>query len=178
MPRSSVSSVKEGVSDDPHHSPRSARRKHRGFTTLTGIATVAIAKPDAQPDEVLLAPQDDAELIAMGREAAALIEKRRPLEARWWAVPADSGRRDHSQRAELHAVSEAMQPIDDRLFEMSDRSVVLRASSREAMIAKAHLLHHEMEVVHVTGGALDIEMFESHERLAWSMIEDLLGAAA
>ncbi|QKE93367.1 hypothetical protein HN018_24545 (plasmid) [Lichenicola cladoniae] len=46
------------------------------------------------------------------------------------------------------------------------------------MIAKAHLLRHEMEVVHVTEGVLDPEMFEPHERLAWSMTEGLLGAAA
>lgn len=145
------------------------------FTFLTGIGAIAIAKPDAQAVEVLPAPRDDAELIIIGREAVALIEDRRPLEARWWALPAGTRQYDNAQREELTAVSEAVLPIDDRLSELSDRAVVLRASSREAMIAKAHLLRHEMEVVHVTAGVLDTEMFDPHEATVWSLLEDLLG---
>ncbi|NPD68299.1 hypothetical protein HN018_19330 [Lichenicola cladoniae] len=147
------------------------------FTFLTGIAAVANAKPDTQAGEAVPTPRDDAELIIIGREAADLIEKRRPLEARWWALPADTRQYDNAQRAELYAVSEAMQPIDDRLSELSDRSVVLRAFSRAAMIAKAHLIRHEMEVVHVTAGVLDPEMFDPHEAIVWSLLEDLLGGS-
>ncbi|NPD68912.1 hypothetical protein HN018_02925 [Lichenicola cladoniae] len=137
---------------------------------MVGITTAAIAAlPHAVPSS------DDAELMAIGREAASLIEKRRPLEARWWSLPAGTRQYDNAQREELTEVSEAMQPIDDRLSDLSDRSLVLRASSREAMIAKAHLIRHEMEVVHVTAGVLDPEMFDPHEAIVWSLLEDLLG---
>ncbi|NPD70118.1 hypothetical protein HN018_24805 (plasmid) [Lichenicola cladoniae] len=61
-------------------------------------------------------------------------------------------------KPDAQAVGEAMLPIDSRLSELSDHAVVLRASSREAMIAKAHLLRHEMKVVHVTAGVLETDV--------------------
>ncbi|NPD69323.1 hypothetical protein HN018_22755 (plasmid) [Lichenicola cladoniae] len=146
--------------------------KGGAISALVGVATVVLTAP-ASADRGA-----DAELIAIGREAVALIEKRKPLEARWWAIPTGGDYNDPAIKTELDTVSDAMVPIDDRLSEMADRAVELRAHSREAMIAKAWLVHHEMKVVHVSDGVVDTDRFEPHELLAWSLLEDLLGAAA
>ena len=148
-----------------------------GFTALAGIAAVAIAKPDAQ---AAAAPTtDDAELVAIGREAADLLEQRKPLEARWWALSPATGFRtkggpDHD---EMNAVSDAIQPIDERLEALSDRAMALRATTRNAWIAKARLIRHEIAINNVCSGVMDFEEMPFSERLAWSLVGDLIEGA-
>ncbi len=148
-----------------------------GFTALAGIAAVAIAKPDAgaAAGPAALHP-DDAELIAIGREVAELIERRRPLEARWWALPTiDIPRTAGLPGAdEPDAVAAAMEPIDNRLDELSDRVLELRATTREAWIAKARLIRHEITISNVSGGEIEFEGMPLSERITWSLLDDLL----
>ena len=147
-----------------------------GFTALAGIAAAAIAAPDTAPVEAL--PTDDAELIAIGREAAALVEQRRPLEARWWALPKGCGRLKGSPgHVELTAVSDAMTPLDDRLSELADQAIELRATTPDGWIAKAHLIRHEMEVEYVTDGVVELDMMQPHDRVMWSLLGDLVGGS-
>lgn len=164
--------------------PRISRRDALGavgFTALAGVAAAAVAKPDAQVAEVLPTTHtDDAELIAIGREAANLIEQRKPLEARWWALPQDSGsrRKETPEHVELHAVGDAMEPIDARLNELADRAMELRATTPKAWIAKARLVRREMEAEFVTNGAIDVDEMQPAGRLTWSLLDDLLGEVA
>ena len=152
-----------------------ARMTRRGV--LGGGVAVAAVAGIAAPQAVASSP-DDAELIAIGREAADLVEQRKPLEVRWWALPRTSGRTDSPHRTELHAISYAMEPIDTRLQELADRAMQIQATSRAGFIAKAHLARHEMKVAHVSDGELDIEEFNADERLVWGLLDDLLRVPA
>ena len=118
---------------------------------------------------------DDAELIAIGREADALLTERKPLQARWWALPAWTlpGSAEH---AELNAIGDAIEPIDARLEVLGDRAMTLRATSRDAMAVKAKLIRHDLSVCHVHDRAVAFEAMEPSQRLAWSLVEDLVGA--
>ena len=148
-----------------------------GGLVLAGVAAVAVARPDAAPVEVLSA--DDAELIAIGREAAALIEQYRPLEARWWALPQGSGssRKGTQEHVEFHAAADAMAPIDARLNKLADRVMELRATTRETWIVKARLIRREMQTEFVTNGAIELDEMQPSGRLTWSLLDDLLGEA-
>ena len=149
-----------------------------GFTALAGIAAVAIAKPDASAEAAPAALYpDDAELIAIGREAAELIERRKPLEARWWALPPMAGgarRRGTPSEREMNAVARAMEPIDARLDALTERALDLHATCRESLVAKALLVRHDMAISHAGRGQVDLDGMHSGERITWSLLDDLL----
>ena len=153
-----------------------------GGTVLAGIGAITPGRPDAQAAEVTRA--DDEALIVIGREAAALVERRKPLDVRWWALPPMAGvsRKGTPSDVELHLVAEAMEPIDERLEALSDRMLELRATTRDAWIAKAVLIRHEIAINNTTregsGGKLALEAMPFTERLALSLIDDLLGLSA
>ncbi len=150
-----------------------------GFTALAGISAVAIAKPD-RPAFASLAPAgDDAELVAIGREAAELIEQRKPREARWWALPRVTDPAEwkiSGFSVQAHAIANAMEPIDERLEILTKRAMALRATCQEAMAAKARLIRHDIAISHMTDGKVDFETMEAHGRMAWSLFDDLPGA--
>lgn len=145
------------------------------FTGLTGIGIAAFAKPDTEPAKGAHRerPSSDAQLIAIGREVATLLDQRKPLEAQWWALPSDTRSHTPDQARTLNAVSEALQPIDDRLDELIDCAIPLRAGGLSAMSAKAMLIRYEMEISHVTEGEMDLGGLEPHERVMWSLLADL-----
>ena len=154
------------------------RRALMGNAGVAALATVLITTPNAQAIEpVSVNPHPDAELIAIGREAADLIEQRKPLEVRWWALPRDSGsrRKGTPEQVELHAVGDAMEPIDARLDELADRAMELRATTREGWIAKARLIRREMQTECVTEGAIEVDEMQPSGRLTRSLLDDLLG---
>ncbi len=148
-----------------------------GFTALAGIAAVAIARPDASltPPPPALHP-DDAELIAIGQEVVDLLEQRRPLEARWWALPTIVLPRTASLPGadKPDAVAAAMEPIDNRLEYLSDRVLELRATTHDAWIAKVRLIRHEIAISNVSGGEMEFEGMPLSERITWSLLDDLL----
>ena len=148
-----------------------------GMAALAAIAAVAITAPDAPAVAVLPTPRgDDAELVAIGRETAAVLDQRKPLDVRWWGLPPDASKRGTASNIELMAVADALEPIDNRLQQLSDRMLELRATTREAWIAKARLIRREIESCNVTEGVIDFDGMPDSERLAWSLAEDLLGA--
>ena len=143
-----------------------------GFTVLAGIAAATIAKPDTPAVEVPPASRgDDAELIAIGREAAALLDQRKLLAVQFWALPAGPAKGD-----ELEAVANAMEPIDGRLDALTNHAMTLRSTSRKAMAVKARLIGHDLYVCHAHGGEMAFEAMEPSQRLAWSLVEDLVRA--
>lgn len=153
-----------------------ARMTRRGILG-GGVAAAAITSLSGSAGTQPAPATEDAKLIAIGREAADLIEQRKPLEARYWALPSTSGREDSPHQAELHVVSDAMQPIDERLDDLTDRALDLSATTREGMAAKAHLIRYEMRIYHTTGGQMDLAELDFHDRLTWTLLHDLLGEA-
>ena len=77
----------------------------------------------------------------------------------------------------MNTVGDAIGLIDDRLTELSDRAVELRATTREGQIAKAHLIRHEMEMEYVTSGVLEHDTMQPHDKIVWSLLSDMLGEA-
>ena len=153
---------------------RATRRDLLGagaFTALTGIAAAAIARPDNLSGMAATITPDDAELIAIGREAAVLLDQRKPLAAQFWALPAGPAKGD-----ELEAIANAMEPIDERMDVLIGRAVTLKASGREAMAAKARLIGYDIWCCHSQSGVLDPEDLGHYDRLTWSLVEDLVGA--
>ena len=141
-----------------------------GFTVLAGIAAAAIAKPDNLSGMMPPVPSpNDAELIAIGREAAVLFDQRKPLAARWWTMSAE--------HPDLEAVADAMRPIDERLDELTQQAYDLPASTRDGMAVKARLIQYQMRLIHNDEhGEVEFVSMDPGERLAWSLTEDLVGA--
>ena len=155
-----------------------------GCTTLAGLAAAVVGSEARAMETMPATDQPDAELIAIGHEATDLIEQRKPLEARWWAIPKpSSGRFSPAANLEAEAVSDALQPIDKRLEALSDRAIDLQAITHEGRAAKARLIRHEIRICNVTEGRLDLEEMAFVERMTWSLLAarcsllaDLLGA--
>ncbi len=155
---------------------RRAMMGNASMAALAGIAGVAIVMPGAQAVEVLPASVvGDAALLTIEREAVTLIERRKPLEARWWAVSNEPNKWTTAVAAEAQAVADALEPIDDRLEELIDRALELSATTREGMVAKARLIRREMRLHHSSYGVMEFDAMDPDERLAWSLAEDLLG---
>ena len=141
-----------------------------GGSALAGIATVAVAKPDLPPP--------DAELIAIGCEAAALLDQRKPLDARWWAIPQCAGGRrakGSPEAREVDAIAAALEPIDSRLDELQDRALLLPATTREGMAVKALLIRHELRLNYTFHGHLDLDALDPGQQLTLTLLDDLLG---
>ena len=135
----------------------------RGFLAdAAGIA--ATATPLAAQGGI----HPDAELIAIGQEAAPLSAKFQANLAAFFAL--GSGHPDLQRVADLNDA-----PCE-RLDEMVARATQLRASSLEGCAAKAVLLRHIMLMDF--GERMD---FVSDGRnvtdLSWSLVNDLLGRA-
>ena len=144
---------------------------------LASIAGAAATLPSIAAAEAAQGAHPDAELIAIGREAASLIEQRKPLEARWWALPAEHCDPDSFHAAESDAVCAAMRPIDNRLDDLLGRALELPAATPEGMAAKAHLIRYEMRIHNSFRGDMDLSELDQHEQLVWALLHDLLGEA-
>ena len=148
---------------------RRALMGNAGMAALAGIAGAAIVMPDKLSGMMPSAPSPDAELIAIGREANALLEQRRPLAARWWTMS--------ERHPDLEAVANAMEPIDERLDDLTQRARELPATTREGMGVKGRLIQHQLRLIHNDDeGAVEFVSMDPGARLAWSLAEDLLGA--
>lgn len=135
----------------------------RGF--LAGAAGMAAA---TVPLAAQAGVHPDAELIAIGQEAAPLAAKFRANAAAFFALGAG--------HPDLQRVADLNDAPCERLDELVARAMQLRASSLEGCAAKAVLLRHTMLMEF--GERMD---FLSDGRgmtgLSWSLVNDLLGSA-
>jgi hypothetical protein len=126
---------------------------------LTAGAAATVA------DAALPSPHPDAELIAMGREAAPLIAEAERLAAQWFALPP-------GPNPDLHRIAAAEEPIVNRLEELFDRALELPAITHDGLRAKAILVQHEMRTQNRVDGELVFDGAGSEG--AWALIDDLL----
>jgi hypothetical protein len=109
----------------------------------------------------------DAELIAIGAEAKLLAEQWHSLLKTWWTLKVES--------ADLEPLGSEMQVPHDRLCDLADRAVALRASTLEGMQAKAILLQHAFRVeCEEEDGEMQMD---ADQKLVWSLLCDMTGRA-
>ena len=129
------------------------------FASVGLIAGAAASMP---------APQPDAELIAIGAEAAPLIVEHERLGALWWATPADD-----EHRGAISALGKQTEPVANRLFELTNRSMALPATTLAGAKVKAMLIQDVLRVEHETHGGM-LEFETSGAEAVWSLVTDLL----
>jgi len=109
-------------------------------------------------------PHPDAELIAIGHEAAGLSEEYERHIVAYFALPKDS--------PDLQRVSELADPAYDRLQVLFDRAADVEAKTIRGVAAKARLLRHEL----LTSYRVDGEFVPDNPAiaLALSLADNLL----
>jgi hypothetical protein len=140
----------------------------RAFMTGTAYATIAAlgaagvlyTKADAAT------PHPDAELIAIGQEAAPLIAEYRAIYARFFALP--HGHPDHG------TIADEGDAPSERIAVLLTRANELRATTVAGARAKALLAADDIFWQHAGGGVLEVDQFDEGELLVWGLVTDLL----
>ena len=129
---------------------------------LGGVAAaLALAPAAAMPAPATSA---DAELIAMGREARPLIAEYERLTHLFFTA---------STQAERFQASDDSDPAYERLDELFDQALELRATTLEGFKAKALLLQHGLRSANRMDG--HVTFSDPEQEMAWSLVADLLG---
>jgi hypothetical protein len=140
------------------------RRSALGFSAaaiVAGLTVPALAIPPTRPNP-------DAELVAIGREAATLVDEFNRCSAAFFTLPDGD--------PTLVRAADAGDPSFFRLEELVTQVTPLRATTLIGLAAKAILLRHLIILEFGTGG-----VFVSDDTpltdLMWSLTYDLAGSA-
>lgn len=113
-----------------------------------------------------LTAHPDAELIAIGREALLLIEEYERFIAAWYALP--------KNHPDFNRVADLAQPASDRLDELLEQAMPIRASTQDGYRVKAAILQHELRCFYRIAGVMTFE--NPAGKMAWSLVCDMLAS--